>query len=161
MHKQRDSLARELGKRGPFGSPEQEAYLNLLRTADHLAGQFAQLFRAHRLTDAQYNVLRILRGHQAPVATRRIAAEMVTRQPDVTRLIDRLERVRLVRRERCPDDRRVVYVAITPKGLATLNKLDEPVAALHQAQLAHLGPARLRQLSELLLAARRPPRNDQ
>jgi DNA-binding MarR family transcriptional regulator len=150
-------LADELGKRRPFDLPEQEVYLNLLRTADALAGEFAQLFKQHGLTDAQYNALRILRGHGCPIPTRWIAEEMVTREPDITRLIDRLERAGLVRRERSKTDRRVVRVRITAKGTALLAKLDRPVLALHRRQLGHLGERKLASLSRLLSAARRPP----
>lgn len=148
------NLAKELGKRGPFESAEQEAYLNLLRTADALAGQFARLFKQHGITDPQYNALRILRGHATRLATHRIAEEMVTREPDITRLIDRLEKRGLVGRRRCKEDRRVVYVTITARGREMLAALDGPVRQLHREQLGHLGPRKVQQLSRLLCAAR-------
>lgn len=154
MSGERDSLAQEIGKKEPFKMPEQEAFLNLLRTADALAGEFAILFKQHGITDAQYNVLRILRGHGTRVATRKIADEMVTRQPDITRLIDRMEKHGLVSRERCKDDRRVVFVSISPKARKLLAALDESVLDLHRAQLGHLGPAKLKQLNRLLFDAR-------
>jgi DNA-binding MarR family transcriptional regulator len=158
--KARQQFALEIGKREPFESPEQEAYLNLLRTADELAGEFARLFRAHGITDPQYNVLRILRGHGTKVATRRIAEEMVTREPDITRLIDRLEQVGMVKRERCRRDRRVVWVTITAKGSELLAKLDRPVLELHERQLGHLGRKKLLTLSRLLSESRhRRPEN--
>ena len=94
-------LGDELGKRGSFDSAEQEAYLNLLRTVDELSGEFARLFRAHGVTDPQYNALRILRGHGTRITMRTIAEEMVTREPDITRLVDRLERAGWAKRERC------------------------------------------------------------
>jgi DNA-binding MarR family transcriptional regulator len=137
--------------------PEQEAYLNLLRTADQLTGEFARLFRAHGITDPQYNALRILRGHAAKVATRKIAEEMVTREPDITRLIDRLEQAGLARRQRCEQDRRVVWVKITAKGLELLAKLDRPVLELHKRQLGHIGRKKLQTLSRLLSEARHCP----
>jgi len=133
---------------------EQEAYLNLVRTVDELAGEFARLFRDYGLTDAQYNALRILRGHGTRVATRQVADEMVTREPDITRLIDRLEQVGLAARERCKEDRRVVWVTITTTGSDLLARLDQPVMDLHERQLSHLGPSKLKLLSSLLAEAR-------
>jgi DNA-binding MarR family transcriptional regulator len=149
------SLAQDIGKRDDFTLPEQEAYLNLLRTADQLVGAFHQLFKTYGVTAAQYNALRILRGHETRVATRRIADEMVTREPDITRLIDRLEQAGLAKRERCREDRRVVWVTITAKGLELLHKLEQPVMTLHQQQLGHMGSRKLQTLSKLLTEARR------
>lgn len=152
----RASLQDEIHKKRPFELPEQEAMLNIVRTASALAGEFERLFRAHGLTDAQYNVLRILRGEGARMPSLSIAQRTVTRVPDITRLVDRLEAAELVERERCPEDRRVVYVSITKKGLRKLAELDEPVNDLHRAQLGHLGAKDLAALSELLVRARRP-----
>ncbi|MGB0717099.1 MAG: MarR family winged helix-turn-helix transcriptional regulator, partial [Phycisphaerae bacterium] len=150
------TLASELGKRLAFESGEQEAYLNVLRTADRLHADFVALFKSHGLTDAQYNVLRILRGHGERVPTRRVGRELVTREPDITRLVDRLEKADLVTRERCDQDRRVVWIEITADGLALLAKLDEPVSSLHHRQLGHLGSEKLATLSMLLCEARQP-----
>jgi DNA-binding MarR family transcriptional regulator len=149
-------LAGQIGKRRPFDSPEQEAYLNLLRTTDQLSGEFAALYKQYGITDPQYNVLRILRGHGGRVATRQIAAEMVTRQPDITRLIDRLEKVELVVRHRCKEDRRIVWVELTRRGTDLLERLDKPVANLHHRQLSHLGERKLRNINKLLCEAREP-----
>ncbi len=150
----RSTLAQEIGKRDPFESLEQEAFLSVLRTADALASDFERLFREHGITAAQFNALRILRGHDGPVATRRVGGEMVTREPDITRLIDRLERVGLVTRERCREDRRVVYVKLAEPGRALLASLDTPVLDLHRRQLSGLGPRKLTQLIRLLNEAR-------
>jgi DNA-binding MarR family transcriptional regulator len=152
--KKASNLAAEIGKRQPFTVPEAEAYLNLIRTADQLSAAFARLFRQHGITPAQYNALRILRGHGVRVPTRRIAAEMVTREPDITRLIDRLEQAGLVQRERCTEDRRVVWVTITPNGEELLVRLDRPVLELHRQQLGHLSTEDLHTLSQLLVEAR-------
>jgi DNA-binding MarR family transcriptional regulator len=149
------SLAREIGNRGPFRAPEQEAYLNLLRTADELARDFSRLCRRFGITDSQYNALRILRGHGKRVSTRTIAQEMVSPRPDITRLVDRLERAGLATRQRGRDDRRIVWVTITAKGLNLLTKLDRPVLELHKRQLGHLGKQKLTTLSRLLFEARR------
>jgi DNA-binding MarR family transcriptional regulator len=149
------NLAEEIGKRTAFESPEQEAFLNLVRTREALAADFDTLFRAHGLSHSQYNVLRIVRGHgRAGVPCQQIVAHMISREPDVTRLIDRLEAAGLVARERSIEDRRVVRVTLTPEGAALLRRLDRPLAELHRRQLGHLGPRKLRMLSRLLVEAR-------
>lgn len=149
-------LQRELKKRRPFDSPEQEAALNIARTADRFGIRFARLFREHGLTPSQYNVLRILRGEGKPLPILEVADRMVAAVPGITGLIDRLEGMGLVVRQRCTEDRRVVFVAVTAKGLDLLGKLDEPVEALHKRLIGHLSPAELRELSRLLEKARQP-----
>jgi DNA-binding MarR family transcriptional regulator len=159
-------LAGEIGKRTPFSLPEQEAYLNLLRTAAHLSAPFADLLRHHDLSEATYNILRILRGSllaaqagHSPYHGRTCSAighEMITQVPDVTRLVDRLERQGLAERCRCDKDRRIVYVKITPPGLSLLTTLDQPLLNLHKQTLGHLSPAELSTLSQLLTKARTP-----
>lgn len=147
-------LQKELKKRRPFDSPEQEASLNIARTADRFGICFARLFREYGLTPSQYNVLRILRGEGQPLPILEVADRMLTAVPGITGLIDRLEGMGLLVRERSTEDRRVVFVAITPKGLELLARLDEPEAALHKRLLGHLSPAELRELSRLLEKAR-------
>lgn len=147
-------LQTEIRKKRPFDLPEQEAYLNLIRTASILEAPFDALFKGHRLSSAQYNVLRILRGEGSKMPSLAVAERLVTRVPDITRLVDRLEEAGLVKRERCTEDRRVVYVGITSKGLALLAELDEPVRAMHRAQLAHMSKKDLAELSRLLTLAR-------
>jgi DNA-binding MarR family transcriptional regulator len=147
-------LAGEIKKRRPFAHPEQEAALNLMRTADWLGLAFGRLFRQHGLSAPQYNVLRILRGEGAPLPSLEIAARMVTGVPDITRLIDRLEGAGLVARRRCDEDRRVVYVALTDAGVAALATLDGPVLELHRTLLGHLRREDLEALSRLLVLAR-------
>lgn len=148
------TLKDELGKREPFDQPEAEAALNVLRTADRIMAGFQRLFRAHGLTFPQYNALRILRGAGQPLPCLEVAARMITHMPDITRLIDRLEQGGLAERVRCPADRRVVHVSITPAGRARLRQLDRPVRDLHAAQLGHLGQDALQRLSRLLERAR-------
>lgn len=150
-----DRLRRGLKKRGPFASPEQAAALNIARTADRFGICFTRLFREHGLTPSQYNVLRILRGEGKPLPILEVGERMLAVVPGITGLIDRLEALALVRRERCTDDRRVVFVAITPKGLEALAALDEPVEALHRRLLGHLSRDELGELSRLLEKARR------
>jgi DNA-binding MarR family transcriptional regulator len=152
----KSELQEELGKRNPFDLPEQEASLNLVRTQDHLHHHFARLFDEHGLSGPQYNVLRILRGHGGPgVPSQIIAAQMVSRMPDITRLVDRLEQAGLVERARTVEDRRLVLVKITTAGLDVLERLDQPVLDLHQRLLGHLSRTELDQLNALLVKARR------
>lgn len=148
------SLGEEIGKRQPFESLQQEAYLNLVRTHTQLAGQLSRLFKQHGLTDPKYNALRILRGEGKPMQVYQIAERMVTPQTDVTRLVDRLNEAGLVERDRCDEDRRVVWVTLTKQGKNALMKLDKPVADLHESQFAGLSKADLKQLNDLLFRSR-------
>lgn len=148
-------LQRELKKKRPFESAEQEAVLNVMRTSDRFDIQFSRLFREHGLTGSQYNVLRILRGEGRPMPSLEVADRMLSAMPGITGLVDRLETLGLVTRERCTEDRRVVYVAITKQGLDILAKLDAPVAELHEKLVGHLTKAELKELSRLLEKARR------
>ena len=147
-------LQQELKKRRPFDSPEQEAALNIARTADRLGICFARLFREFGLTPSQYNVLRILRGEAQPLPILEVSDRLIATVPGITGLIDRLEGMCLVARQRSTEDRRVVFVAITPQGLNLLARLDEPEAALHKRLIGHLSPAELREVSRLLEKAR-------
>ncbi len=149
-------LQHELKKKHPFTSAAQEAAINLVRTSDQLQIRFARLFRDHRVTPSQYNVLRILRGEGKPLPVLEIAERTITVVPGITGLIDRLEQAGLVRRERCPNDRRVIFVALTDAGAKTLAALDEPLLALHEQLLGHLTRDELKELSRLLEKAREP-----
>jgi DNA-binding MarR family transcriptional regulator len=143
-------LQREVKKKHPFTQLEQEASLNLARTADQLQIRFARLFREHGLTPSQYNILRILRGEGAPLKILEIADRMVTVVPGITGLIDRLEQAGLVERRRCPEDRRVIYVALRDRAVELLARLDQPVLQLHKRLMGHLSEAELRELIRLL-----------
>ncbi len=147
-------LQDELKKKRPFESPEQEAILNILRTNDQFQNRFGRLFREFGLTPSQYNVLRILRGEGKPLPCLEIGERMIQVVPAMTGLIDRLEKQELVTRERCTEDRRVVYIAITPKALDLLSEMDEPVMSLHQQLIGHLKRTELKELSRLLEKAR-------
>lgn len=137
--------------------PEQEAFLNLLRTHAVLASLMNRLFKAHGLTDSSYNVLRILRGaHPDRLRCSDVRDRMVVPGPDVTRLVDRLAARGLVERSADAQDQRVVRVGITRKGRAALDRLDEPVLQLHRDQLGHLSRSDLAALSDLLERARQP-----
>ena len=150
------SLQQELKKKKPFEMPEQEALLNLLRTADQLQIRFARLFRRFGLTPQQYNILRILRGEGKPLPILEIASRMITVVPGITGLIDRLETAGLVCRKRCDNDRRVVYVCISDKAVNLLGQIDQPLLDMHKAMLGHLHADELTMLSTLLERAREP-----
>ena len=134
--------------------PEEAVFLELLRTTDLLARGLVSLLKAEDLSSNQYNVLRILRGAPDGLPCGEIASRMITRDPDITRLLDRLEKRNLISRCRETEDRRMVMARITPDGLKLLASLDEPVEEAHRRQLGHLGRERLRALNELLHAAR-------
>ena len=154
------TLQAEIRKRKPFDLPEQEAHLNLLRTGEVLAFPFEQLFAEHGLSGPQYNVLRILRGHGARgLPGSEIGVQMITRMPDMTRLIDRLEEAGLVRRCRSDEDRRVVRICLTDEGRSLLARLDGPVRELHEQTLGHLARGELAELNRLLMKARNFARN--
>jgi len=144
-------LQNEIGKKSPFASLEEELSLNLLRTADRMTGYFEAAMKAGGLTPTQYNVLRILRGVSPQgVACQEIARMMITRDADLTRLLDRLETRNLLRRERQTDDRRVIHILITPAGLELLKDLDPRVEKMNKTLLGYFGPERLSTLIELL-----------
>jgi DNA-binding MarR family transcriptional regulator len=144
-------------RRRRFDSREQEVFLNLWRTYDRLRALEEELFGRYDLTPQQYNALRLLRGeHPRPLPTLALAARLVSRAPDITRLLDKLERRGLIARERPADNRRVVQVRITAAGLALLRELDGPVRDCHARQLGHLSAAQLKALAELLRLARQP-----
>ncbi len=145
----------EIKQRKPFTCREEELMLNILRTADQLQRRMVELLKTAELSGTQYNVLRILRGAGAEgLACGEISERMVTRDPDITRLLDRLEKRGLVARAREREDRRVVTARIAPGGLELLKKLDEPVVQAHKAQLGHLEPRQQETLIRLLETAR-------
>jgi len=134
--------------------PEEAAFLDLLRTTDMLSRGLVRILKSEDVSPTQYNVLRILRGAVDELPCGEIANRMITRDPDVTRLLDRLEKRELISRCREAKDRRTVMVRITPEGLKVLARLDEPVLAAHRKQLGHLGQNRLHTLTELLRISR-------
>lgn len=140
-----------------FDSPEQEAFLGLWRTYDRLRALEDELFARHELTAQQYNALRLLRGQRPrPMLTLALAGRLISRAPDITRLLDKLEARGLINRDRPAGDRRTVEVVITSAGLALLRELDREVRACHERQLGHMKKGDLRTLIDLLRAARQP-----
>jgi len=152
------SIQDELKQTRPFATLEEEVIMGLARTADALQRGMGAVLRQAGLSPTQYNVLRILRGAGAPgLACGEIVERMVTRDPDITRLLDRLEARRLVTRNRDGADRRVVTSRISQAGLALLDELDDPLQTTIRRLLGHMGEGRLRSLAELLDEARAAP----
>ena len=145
-------VARELKQKSAFASREQEVFLGLRIAAARIVEPWEKFLKATaELTPNQYNVLRILRGsHPTRLACSDIADRMIARDPDITRLVDRLSRRGLVERVRGRQDRRVVEVAITEKGREVLKRLDPHVNRMPQAMIGHLGAGKLQQLGRLL-----------
>lgn len=149
-------LAAEIGKKKPFDLAEEELFLNLMRANEHASIPVDRLIKSFGLTDAQYNALRILRGHGGgPIASGIIAEQMVSREPDISRLLTRIEALGYIERERDSDDRRVVLVSLTPEGRRRVDALDKPLRAMHREQFAHLTPSEIESLNTLLSRLRR------
>ena len=146
----------EKAKGGPnrIGSPEEATFLELVRTCELLSRGPARVLKREDVSPTQYNVLRILRGAPEGLTCGEIGDRMITKDPDITRLLDRLEKRGLVARCRENEDRRTVMTRITQKGLDLLARLDGPVQEEHRRQLGHLGRERMRTLTELLRACR-------
>lgn len=140
-----------------FDSLEQEAFLNLWRTYDRLHILEEELFGRYELTPQQYNALRLLRGEGGrKLPTLSLAARLVSRAPDITRLLDKLEERGLIERERPADNRRMVLIGLTEAGQKLLADLDVQVRKCHEQQIGHLADDQLRELIGLLKAARAP-----
>jgi len=149
-------LQAELKQKIPFASREAEAYLSLLRTSDALQTQVEAQLKEFGLTGTQYNALRILRGAGPEgLPCREIGERMITRDPDVTRLLDRLEDRGFVQRARAKHDRRVIYGKITAAGLKLLREMDAPLEKFGREMLRHVGQEKLKQVIKLLELVRR------
>jgi DNA-binding MarR family transcriptional regulator len=139
---------------------EDQAFIALQKAADSTGQQAERLVKANGLTGAQYNVLRILRGAEPEgLGCSGIGDRMISHDPDMTRLLDRMEKRGLITRKRQQDDRRVVKTRITPEGLSVLRKLDQPVRELHKRQFGQLSAAQLKTLIDTLdqiLSAEKP-----
>jgi DNA-binding MarR family transcriptional regulator len=150
-------LQTELKQKKPFGSLEEVVYLNVLLTAERLMRGEVDALKTADLSFAQYNVLRILRGaRDEGLSCREISERMIHRDPDITRLLDRLEARGLISRSRIETDRRVIIARVTDEGLRVLAGLDEPINNIHHRQLKHLSRNQLKTLSDLLELARNP-----
>lgn len=148
-------LQSEIQQRKPFSGLHEEAELSIIRTAAVIGDKLAQVFKPYGITGAQYNVLRILRGAGPGGLCRNdVRDRMLTRMPDMTRMLDRLEKVGMVTRDRDSADRRLVSTRITSAGLKVLDSLDGAIAGEHERQLGHLGENELKALIILLAKVR-------
>lgn len=148
-------LKREIKQSRPFSSLQEEVVLAMHRTADQLAVPMTEVLRQENLSLSQYNVLRILRGAgEEGLPCGEISERMIRRDPDLTRLLDRLETRGLVSRSRNTRDRRVVTATITHEGRTLLDQLDKTVDETVRKTLAHMSSERLNTLLELLEEAR-------
>ena len=146
------------GRRKTDTSLRQEAFVGLARTEAVLHDGLDRVLGPHGLSLTQYNVLRILRGAgQTGLCRNEIAQRLITRMPDVTRLLDRMEAAGLVSRVRSTDDRRLVNTTLTGSGRDLVGNLDAEVARVHKKQLGHLTDTELRTLIDLLERARTAP----
>ena len=149
------TLRDEIKQNKPFGSLEQEAHLSVQRTAAVLDHTFAELVRPFGVTPTQYNVLRILQGAgEGGLCRNEVRDRLIAPVPDASRLLDRLEEVGLVARERDTADRRLVNTRITREGLAVLARLEGPITELHRRQFGHLGADELQALIDVLARVR-------
>ncbi len=149
------TLRDELKQTKPFKCIEEEAYLNIIRTAAILEHSLGQALKSYKITPTQYNVLRMLRGAGSTGLCRNEVGErLVANVPDVTRLLDRMEETGLILRERSVDDRRYVTARISPRGLDLVNRLDVRVVAIHHEQLGHVDSRSQRALIDLLTRVR-------
>ncbi|MGD1106893.1 MAG: MarR family transcriptional regulator [Terracidiphilus sp.] len=150
------SLKSEIAQASPFSSAEEEAFLNLMRTSDCLQRAFQQRIRDFGLTSTQYNVLRILRGAQPDGLTcAAIGARMIAMEPDITRLLARLKRLKLIRQHRDRHDRRVVWTQISDAGLDLLHAMAPVIQRIPAELLGHISGAALTEMTRLLELARR------
>jgi len=151
----------QIDRRPKFDSLQQEAFLELWRSYDCLKAEEDLVFGEFAISSQQYNALRLLKA-AAPdaMAVSALGQRMITRAPDMTRMLDRLEDRNLIARVRRDDNRRVVEVTLTDAGKTLLQEIAEPIKACHQRQLGHLPDSQLKQLIQLLQAARRPHENE-
>jgi DNA-binding MarR family transcriptional regulator len=148
-------ILEELQQTRPFLYVEEEAFLNVQRTADVLMQQLLSVLRSHGLSPTQYNVLRILRGAgPSGMTCKDVGSRMITPDPDITRLLDRLEKRNLLTRNRAREDRRFVTIQITVEGLETLNQLDGPIRQMQLDIFRNLGEDRVRQMVDMLETVR-------
>lgn len=148
-------LRSELRQQKPFGSLAHEAFLSVARTEALLRDGIERLLEPHELTLAQYNVLRVLRGaEEAGLCRNEIRDRLITRMPDVSRLLDRMEEAGLIHRVRSTEDRRQVKTTLTARGRKLVDQLDAPMAREHERQFKQLDAKQLKSLIDLLTLTR-------
>ena len=149
------TLQQDLKQKKPFRSLQQEAYLSVVRTSTSLTDAMEDLVKERGISATQYNVLRILRGAgEGGLCRNELRDRMLTRMPDMTRLLDRMEEAGFVTRSREREDRRMVLTRISARGRELLSELDRPMSDLHRDQLARLTDEQLKTLIDLLTAVR-------
>ena len=149
------TLRDDIRQSKPFTSPQHEAMLNVIRTSATMTDALDMLLKPHGLTGTQYNVLRILRGAEpGGLCRNELRDRMLTRMPDMTRLLDRMEDAGFVTRSREGEDRRQVLTRISAEGRRMVDELDQPVHEFHVSRLGHMNDEQLRTLSDLLTLAR-------
>jgi len=149
------TLRDEIQQTKPFTSLQEEALLNIVRTSATITDEMEELLKSRGITNTQYNVLRILRGAEPEGLCRNeLRDRMLTRMPDVTRLLDRMEEAGLVARSRDNEDRRLVSTRITDAGRKMVDDLDAPVRAFHKSRFAHVSEEQLQTLVDLLTLTR-------
>ena len=154
--KKSPTIADSIRQGRPFASVQVEALLTLVWAADRVSCEANRPLREHGMSNAQYNVLRILRGSPGGLLVNEVVGRLVTRAPNITRLVDKLAAKGLLTRERCHDDRRAVTLRITPAGKALVDELDEPIREACAAAMRGLSPEELGRLNELLNRLRAP-----
>jgi len=147
-------LAKELKKRGPFDSIEQEATLSILRTSDLLENRIARLLREHGLTMSQYNVLRILRGEGKPMPCLEVADRMIQVAPAITRVVDQLLGMEMIEKAQSEQDRRVFHIEINSSGKQAIKKLDSLIVELHASLLRGVSKSDMKTLIGILESVR-------
>ncbi|MFI5232538.1 MAG: MarR family winged helix-turn-helix transcriptional regulator [Gemmatimonadales bacterium] len=151
MAKRQSALQKEIGQRRPFQSLEQEASLGVVRTASLVRRAITKVVGAFGITQPQYNVLRILRGAgKNGLPTLEVRSRMIDEAPGITRLVNKLERAGLLRRERSTPDRRQVICVITAKGLDVLARIDPLIGVADKAGTAGLSAPETRTMIRLL-----------
>ena len=154
------TLKTELKQKRPFRIAEEEAYLNIIRTSNELNSKFFRFLKSFGITPVQYNILRILRGAGSDgLPGVEVVNRLVTKEPDITRLIDRLEKMVFVRRVRSQLDRRVIFVKITEQGMQLLEKLDKPSLTMLKELLGHMSKPELATVNQLMIKARKVSRD--
>lgn len=152
-----ESVANQNATSLTFDSEEQRVFLNLWRTYDCLKAIEDETFARFDISPQQYNALRLLSAaYPTPIQTLNLAKQLITRSPDITRLLDRLEKADWIQRTRPANNRRIVEVIITSSGLQLLSRMQAEIMAMHHEQLGHLSERQRKQLVMLLRAARRP-----
>lgn len=147
----------EIGRKSAFESIEEQLYLSLMYSYKLIVGELDSFFKDHNTTGPQYEVLKILiQDEKKGIPIRKIAERMVSSNPDVTRIVDKLEKADLVERTRSSSDRRIINVKLTTEGIHQFNNIEKPLQILHKSQFKYLTKTDMKELLKLLFRARYP-----